>query len=100
VRFLHPEPVIAEAVRTRSGSSTDNIVEGASPTKVISPERALVLPPIYDGDKYEAQLVQLETIRLNGLNAIDLLKSLLGLVNKLSEDVTQLKSDKASLKPK
>jgi hypothetical protein len=62
-------------------------VEGAYPTKVIFPEMALVLPPTFDGDKYEAQIVQLETIRLNGLNSVELLKSLLGLVNKLSEDV-------------
>jgi hypothetical protein len=64
---------------------------------VISPERALVLPPIPDGDKYEAQIVQLETIRLNGLSTVDLLKTLLGLVNKLSEDVIHPKSDNASL---
>jgi hypothetical protein len=82
---------------TRSGSSTDTLVQGASPIKVISPERALVLSPIFDGDKYEVQIVQLETIRLNGLNSVEMLKSLLGLVNKLSE-VTQLKSDNASLK--
>jgi hypothetical protein len=73
-------------------------VEGASPAKVISPERALVLPPISDGDKYETQIVQLETIHLNGLCAVDLLKSLLGLVNRFSEDVTQLKSGNVSLK--
>jgi hypothetical protein len=58
----------------------------------------LVLPSVFDGDKYEAQIVQLETIRLNGLHTVDLIKSLLDLVNKLSEDVTQFKSDNASLK--
>jgi hypothetical protein len=77
-------------VKTRSGSST--LVECASPTKIISPERSLVLPPISDGDKNEAQIVQLETIRLNALNAVELLKSLSGLVNKLSEYDTHLKS--------
>jgi hypothetical protein len=41
--------------------------------------------------------VQLETVRLNGVCAVDLIKSLIDAVNKLSEDVTQLKSDKTAL---
>jgi hypothetical protein len=72
--------------------------EASSPVKVISPNRALELPPIFDGDKYEAQLVQLETIRLNGQCAVDLLKLLFDLVHKLNEDVTHLKNDNTSLK--
>jgi hypothetical protein len=70
----------------------------SSPVKVISPARALELPPIFDGDKYEAQLVQLETIRLNEQCAVDLLKLLLDLVHKLNEDVTHLKNDNTYLK--
>jgi hypothetical protein len=61
------------------------------PKKVISPERALALPPISDSDKYEAPSVQLETVCLNGVCAIDLIKSLIDTVNKLSDDVAQLK---------
>jgi hypothetical protein len=56
-------------VKTRSSSTSD------LPKKVISPERALALPPISDPDKYEAPSVQLETVRLNGVCAIDLIKS-------------------------
>jgi hypothetical protein len=40
-------------VKTRSSSTSD------LPKKVISPERALVLPPVSDSDKYEALSVQL-----------------------------------------
>jgi hypothetical protein len=58
-------------------------------------ERALVLPPVFDGDNYEAQIVQLETIRLNELHTVDLIKSLL---DKLSDDVTHLKSGNAHLR--
>jgi hypothetical protein len=42
--------------------------------------------------------VQLETVRLNGACALDLVQSLIAAVNKLSDDVTQLKSDNADLK--
>jgi hypothetical protein len=63
--------------------------------KVISPERALVLAPVSDSDKYEALSVQLETVRLNGVSAIGLIKSLIDTVNKLCYDVAQLKSDKS-----
>jgi hypothetical protein len=40
---------------------------------------------------YEAQIVQLGTIRLNGQCAVNLLKSLLDVVHKLNEDITYLK---------
>jgi hypothetical protein len=42
--------------------------------------------------------MQLKTICLNGVCAIGLIKSLIEAVNKLSEDVTQLKSDNMALK--
>jgi hypothetical protein len=58
----------------------------------------LVLPPVIDTDKYEALCVQLETVRLNGACALDLIQSLIAAVNILSDDVTQLKSDNAALK--
>jgi hypothetical protein len=64
--------------------------------KVISPDRALELPPILEGDKCEAQIVQLETIRLNGQCAADILKTLLDLVYKLSDDARHLKNDNSS----
>jgi hypothetical protein len=85
-------------VKTWSDASV--ISEAASPVKVISPDRALVLPPkrISDGDKYEAQIVQHETIRLNEQCAVELLKSLLDLVHKRNEDVTHLKNNSSSLK--
>jgi hypothetical protein len=67
------------------------ISEAVSPAEVISSDRALVLPPIFAGDKYEEQIVQLETIHLNGQCAVDLL-SLLDLVHKLNEDTTYLKT--------
>jgi hypothetical protein len=72
-------------VKTRSSSTTD------LPKKVISPERALVLPPVSDSDKYEALRVQLDTVRLSGVCAIDLIRSLIDTVKKLSDDVAQLK---------
>jgi hypothetical protein len=80
-------------VKTRSVAP-----KAVSPVKVISSDRALKLPPIFDGDKYEAQIVQLETIRLNGQCAVDILETLLGLVHKLTDDVTHLKNDNSSLK--
>jgi hypothetical protein len=49
-------------------------------------------------DKFEALSVQLETVRLNGVCTIDLIKTLLDTVHKISEDVAILKSDNASLK--
>jgi hypothetical protein len=42
--------------------------------------------------------VQLETVRLNGACTFDLIQSLVATVNKLSDDVTQLKSDNLALK--
>jgi hypothetical protein len=79
-------------VKTRSSSTSD------LPKKVISPERSQVIPPVMDTDKYEALCVQLETVHLNGVCALDLIQSLIAAVNKLSDDVTQMKSDNAALK--
>jgi hypothetical protein len=45
-------------VKTRSDAPV--ISEAVSPAKVISPERALVWRSIFAGDKYEAQIVQLD----------------------------------------
>jgi hypothetical protein len=79
-------------VKLRSSSTSD------LPKKIVSPERTLVLPPVFDTDKFEALSVQLETVRLNGVCTIDLLKTLMDTVHKLSEVVAILKSDNASLK--
>jgi hypothetical protein len=68
------------------------------PKKIVSPERALVLPPVFDTNKFEGLSVQLKTVRLNGVCTIDLIKTLLDTVHKQSEDVAVLKSDNASLK--
>jgi hypothetical protein len=76
-------------VKTRSDAPV--IPEVVSPVKVISPDRALALSPLFDGDKYEAQIFQLETVHLNGQCAVDLIKTLLDLAHKLNEDVTHLK---------
>jgi hypothetical protein len=51
-----------------------------------------------DTDKYEALCVQLEMVHLNGACALDLIQSLIAAVNKLSDNVTQLKSDNTALK--
>jgi hypothetical protein len=51
------------------------------------------LPPLIDADKYEALCVQPETVRLNGVCALDLIKYLVETVHKLSEGITQRKSD-------
>jgi hypothetical protein len=79
-------------VKLRSSSTSD------LPKKIVSPERALVLPPVFDTDKFEALSVQLETVRLNGVCTITLIKTLLDTIHELSEDVDLLKSDNASLK--
>jgi hypothetical protein len=79
-------------VKTRSSSTSD------LPKKFIYPEGSLVLPPVMDTDKYEALCVQLETVRLNGACALDLVQSLIAAVNKLSDDVFQLKSENAAIK--
>jgi hypothetical protein len=42
--------------------------------------------------------VQHETVRLNGVCATDLIESLIDTVNKLSNDVAQIKSDKSAPK--
>jgi hypothetical protein len=79
-------------VKTRSASASD------APRKVVSPERSLVLPPVFDSDKFEALSVQVETVRLNGVCAMDLMKSLINMVTHLSGEVEHLKNDNVSLK--
>jgi hypothetical protein len=76
-------------VKTRSVAP--EISAAVSPVKVIFPNRALELPPIFEGDKCEAQIVQLETIHLNWQCAVDILKTHLDLAYKLSDDVRHLK---------
>jgi hypothetical protein len=66
--------------------------------KIVLPDRALVLALVFDSDMYEAPSVQLETVRLNGVCTVDLTKTLLDTVHKLSEQVAVLNSDNASLK--
>ena len=83
-------------VKTRSAAT--EISEAVSPLKIISPDRVLELPPIFEDGKYEASMVLLETIRLNSQSAVDILKTLLDLVHKLNDDVTHLKHDNSSLK--
>jgi hypothetical protein len=79
-------------VKPRSSSTSDLA------KKIVSFERALVLPPVFFTDKYEALSVQQETDRLNGVYTFDLKKTLLDTIHKLSEDVALLKSYNASLK--
>jgi hypothetical protein len=66
--------------------------------KISSHERALDLSQVFDNDKYEALSFQIATVSLNGVCAIDLMKSMLNTVHKLSEDVAVLKSNNISLK--
>jgi hypothetical protein len=68
------------------------------PKKIISPEGELVLPPVFDSNKYEVLSFQLETVHLNGVCTTNLLKFVLDIVHKISEDFAILKSDNASLK--
>jgi hypothetical protein len=68
------------------------------PNKIVSLETELDLRSVFGSDKYEALRVQLETVSLNGVCTVDLIKTLLGTVHKLSKDVDLHKTDKASLK--
>jgi hypothetical protein len=61
------------------------------PKKIVPPESALFLPPVFDGDKYEVLSAHLKTVLLNGFCTINLMKSLLDTVHILSEDVPILK---------
>jgi hypothetical protein len=54
------------------------------PKKIILPERELVLPPVFDSNKYEVLSFQLETVHLNGIFTVNLIKTLLDTVHKLS----------------
>jgi hypothetical protein len=78
-------------VKTRSASASD------VPRKVVSPESSLVLPPVFESDKFEALSVQVDTVRLNGVCTMDLIKSLTEIVTKLCGEVDHLKNDNASL---
>jgi hypothetical protein len=80
---------------TPLSSSTSDL-----PKKIVSPERASVLPVVFDSDKYEAVSIQLETLRLSGVCTTDLIKSLLDTVHKLSEDVTILQKTMPNLNPR
>jgi phosphotransferase system IIB component len=79
-------------VKTHSASASD------VPRKVVSPERSLVLPPVFESDKFEALSVQVETVRLNGVCTMYLIKSLADMVSKLCGELDHLKNDNACLK--
>jgi hypothetical protein len=79
-------------VKPRSSSASD------LPKKTVSPERALILPPVFDSDKYEALSVQPETVHLNGFCTIDHIKTPLDTLHELSKDVAVLKCDNAWFK--
>jgi hypothetical protein len=64
--------------------------------KIVSPERSLVLPSVFNSDKYKVLNFKLETVHLIGVCTINLIKPLVDVILKLSEDVTQLKTGKAS----
>ena len=79
-------------VKTRSASASD------VPRKVVSPDRSLVIPPVFESDKFEALSVQVETVRLNGVCTLYLIESLTDMVTKLCGEVDHLKNDNAYLK--
>jgi hypothetical protein len=58
--------------------------------KLLSPERELVLPDLKDSDSLS---VQIETVRLNGINTTNLVENLIQKVLKLSEEVQELRKD-------
>ena len=72
VKLLRVQRNDDSPVKTRSASASD------APRKVVSPERSLVLPPVFDTDKFEALSVQVETVRHIGVCTLDLIKSLVG----------------------
>jgi hypothetical protein len=67
------------------------------PKKIVSPERASVMPVVFDSDKYEAVSIQLETLRLNGVRKTDFINSPLDTV---SEDVALLQTTMPHLNPR
>jgi hypothetical protein len=67
------------------------------PKKIVSPERTLVMPPVFNSDKREVLSIQQETVRLRGVCTIDLIQLLLDPAHELGEDVALLKSDSISL---
>jgi hypothetical protein len=56
------------------------------PRMVLSPERPLVLHPVFESDNFEALRVRAETVRLNGVYATGIIKSLVDMV-KLCDEV-------------
>jgi hypothetical protein len=80
-------------VKPRSSSTSD------LPKKIVSSERALALPAVFDSNKYVALSVfPLETLRLNGVCTTDHINAMFDTAHELSEDVALLQSDNASLK--
>lgn len=65
-------------IKTPSSSTPD-----LHPPKLVSPGSSLVLYPVIDADKYEALCVQLKIFRLNGVYALDFIKSVVGTVDEL-----------------
>jgi hypothetical protein len=78
-------------VETRSASAFD------VPKKVVSTERSVVLPPVFESNLRHSA-VQVEIVRINGVCTMDLIKSLIGMVRKLCGEVGHLKHDNACLK--
>lgn len=56
------------------------------PRMVLSPERHLVLSPVFESDNFKALRVKMETVRLSGFYATGIIKSLVDMV-KLSDEV-------------
>lgn len=77
------------AKHQRSLSASDAI------KKVIPPERQLNLPELTSN---ESLSVQIETVRLNGQNTINLVETPLAMTTNLIAEVTQLKTDNAVLR--
>jgi hypothetical protein len=81
LRILGPPLTSACFETLRSQRNDDTPVKPRSlstsdlPKKIVSPKRALVLPPVFDSDNHEALSVQLETVRLNGVCTVDFIKA-------------------------
>jgi hypothetical protein len=79
-------------MKSRSSSTSD------LPKKIVSPTRALVLPPVFDTDKYEGLYRPTADSTCQWGCTVNLIKTLLDAVHKLREDVALPESDNASLK--
>jgi hypothetical protein len=79
------------SVKTRLSSASDLI------TKIVSAERSFVLPSTFNSDKHEALSIHIETVHLNGICTVGLIKPPVEAINKLNEDVTQIKRRNALL---